>query len=77
MITGAGVGLTKAGLAGVGVTRAGGGEKCGALKCGATAIAENINVLIIFPPLHEALRLPKRKPLQLFLQHCFDTSDLV
>jgi len=49
MITGAGVGLTGAGagLAGAGDTRAGGGEKCGALTCGATAMAENINALII------------------------------
>jgi len=46
MITGAGVGLTGggAGLAGAGATRTGGGEKCGALKCGATVMAENINV---------------------------------
>lgn len=48
-MTGAGVGLTGAGagFAGAGATRIGAGVKCGALKCGATLIAEKIKAEII------------------------------
>ena len=49
MITGAGVGLTGAGAGlttGAGATRTGAGVKCGALKCGATLIAEKIKAEI-------------------------------
>ena len=48
-MTGAGVGLTGAGagFAGAGATRTGAGVKCGALKCGATLIAEKIKAEIM------------------------------